>query len=143
MGILKKILVTAAISTALIANVAHAENKKIALVVKALVHDAMREASPPRTRFSATADAEGCRNCTLASLPTSKLRHSRIARWLRWVTVSVFAWRARLALPATTRPPSGRAPGSWAAAAGGSRAASAKAAPAIRPCRHAGGVPQR
>lgn len=36
MGILKKILVTAAISTALIANVAHAENKKIALVVKAL-----------------------------------------------------------------------------------------------------------
>jgi rhamnose transport system substrate-binding protein len=36
MGILKKLLVTAAISTALIANVAHAENKKIALVVKAL-----------------------------------------------------------------------------------------------------------
>jgi rhamnose transport system substrate-binding protein len=36
MGILKKILMTAAISTALIANVAHAENKKIAIVVKAL-----------------------------------------------------------------------------------------------------------
>lgn len=36
MGLLKKMLVTAAVSTALIANVAHAENKKIALVVKAL-----------------------------------------------------------------------------------------------------------
>jgi rhamnose transport system substrate-binding protein len=36
MGIMKKLLMTAAISTALIANVAHAENKKIALVVKAL-----------------------------------------------------------------------------------------------------------
>jgi rhamnose transport system substrate-binding protein len=36
MGILKKILMTAAISTALIANVANAENKKIAIVVKAL-----------------------------------------------------------------------------------------------------------
>ena len=36
MGILKKLLVTAAISTALIANVAYAENKKIAIVVKAL-----------------------------------------------------------------------------------------------------------
>lgn len=36
MGILKKLLVTAAVTTALIANVAHAENKKIALVVKAL-----------------------------------------------------------------------------------------------------------
>ena len=36
MGILKKLLITAAISTALIANVAHAENKKIAIVVKAL-----------------------------------------------------------------------------------------------------------
>jgi rhamnose transport system substrate-binding protein len=36
MGLLKKLLVTAAISAALVANVAHAENKKIALVVKAL-----------------------------------------------------------------------------------------------------------
>jgi len=36
MGILKKLLITAAMSTALIANVAHAENKKIAIVVKAL-----------------------------------------------------------------------------------------------------------
>jgi rhamnose transport system substrate-binding protein len=36
MGILKKLLFTAAISVALVANVAHAENKKIALVVKAL-----------------------------------------------------------------------------------------------------------
>ncbi len=36
MGMIKKILFTAAISTALIANVAHAENKKIAIVVKAL-----------------------------------------------------------------------------------------------------------
>ena len=36
MGILKKLLVTAAVTTALMANVAHAENKKIALVVKAL-----------------------------------------------------------------------------------------------------------
>lgn len=36
MGILKKMLVLAAVSTALVANVAHAENKKIALVVKAL-----------------------------------------------------------------------------------------------------------
>ncbi|MDB5523333.1 MAG: putative L-rhamnose transporter, substrate-binding component [Rhizobium sp.] len=36
MGILKKLLITAAISTALIANVAYAENKKIAIVVKAL-----------------------------------------------------------------------------------------------------------
>jgi rhamnose transport system substrate-binding protein len=36
MGILKKLLVTAAISTALIATGAHAETKKIALVVKAL-----------------------------------------------------------------------------------------------------------
>jgi rhamnose transport system substrate-binding protein len=36
MGILKKLLVTAALSTALIANVAHADHKKIALVVKAL-----------------------------------------------------------------------------------------------------------
>ncbi|MBL0374964.1 rhamnose ABC transporter substrate-binding protein [Rhizobium sp. KVB221] len=36
MGILKKLLVTAAVATAMMANVAHAENKKIALVVKAL-----------------------------------------------------------------------------------------------------------
>jgi rhamnose transport system substrate-binding protein len=36
MGIVKKLLVTAAVATALMANVAHAENKKIALVVKAL-----------------------------------------------------------------------------------------------------------
>jgi rhamnose transport system substrate-binding protein len=36
MGLIKKLLVTAAISTALLANAAHAENKKIALVVKAL-----------------------------------------------------------------------------------------------------------
>lgn len=36
MGIVKKLLVTAAVSAALMANVAHAENKKIALVVKAL-----------------------------------------------------------------------------------------------------------
>lgn len=36
MGLLRKLLVTAAISAALVANVAHAENKKIALVVKAL-----------------------------------------------------------------------------------------------------------
>lgn len=36
MGIVKKLLVTAAISVAMMANVAHAENKKIALVVKAL-----------------------------------------------------------------------------------------------------------
>lgn len=36
MGLLKKMLVMAALSTALIANVAHAETKKIALVVKAL-----------------------------------------------------------------------------------------------------------
>lgn len=36
MGLLKKIFVMAALSTALVANVAHAENKKIALVVKAL-----------------------------------------------------------------------------------------------------------
>jgi rhamnose transport system substrate-binding protein len=36
MGILKKFMFTAAISVALVANVAHAENKKIALVVKAL-----------------------------------------------------------------------------------------------------------
>jgi rhamnose transport system substrate-binding protein len=36
MGILKKLLVTAAITTALMSGVAHAENKKIALVVKAL-----------------------------------------------------------------------------------------------------------
>ena len=36
MGVLKKVLVLAAVSTALVANVAHAENKKIALVVKAL-----------------------------------------------------------------------------------------------------------
>src|SRR4051812_6213124 len=36
MGILKKILFTAAISVSLIASVAHADNKKIALVVKAL-----------------------------------------------------------------------------------------------------------
>jgi rhamnose transport system substrate-binding protein len=36
MGIVKKLLFTAAISVALVANVAHAENKKIALVVKAL-----------------------------------------------------------------------------------------------------------
>ena len=36
MGLLKKMLVMAAVSTALVANVAHAENKKIALVVKAL-----------------------------------------------------------------------------------------------------------
>jgi rhamnose transport system substrate-binding protein len=36
MGILKKLMFTAAISVALVANVAHADNKKIALVVKAL-----------------------------------------------------------------------------------------------------------
>ena len=36
MGILKKLLVTAAVATAMMANVAHAETKKIALVVKAL-----------------------------------------------------------------------------------------------------------
>jgi rhamnose transport system substrate-binding protein len=36
MGILKKLLFTAAISVALVANAAHADNKKIALVVKAL-----------------------------------------------------------------------------------------------------------
>ncbi|UVC08130.1 rhamnose ABC transporter substrate-binding protein [Rhizobium sp. TH2] len=36
MGILKKLLVTAAITTALMSGVAHAETKKIALVVKAL-----------------------------------------------------------------------------------------------------------
>ena len=36
MGIVKKLLVTAAVAAALMANVAHAENKKIALVVKAL-----------------------------------------------------------------------------------------------------------
>ena len=36
MGLVKKLLVTAAVATALMANVAHAENKKIALVVKAL-----------------------------------------------------------------------------------------------------------
>ena len=36
MGILKKLLVTAAVATALMANAAHAETKKIALVVKAL-----------------------------------------------------------------------------------------------------------
>ena len=36
MGIVKKLLVTAAVATALMANAAHAENKKIALVVKAL-----------------------------------------------------------------------------------------------------------
>ena len=36
MGILKKLLVTAAVATAMMANVAHAENKKIAIVVKAL-----------------------------------------------------------------------------------------------------------
>ena len=36
MGIVKKLLFTAAISVALVANVAHADNKKIALVVKAL-----------------------------------------------------------------------------------------------------------
>ena len=36
MGLIKKLLFTAAISTALVANFAHAENKKIAIVVKAL-----------------------------------------------------------------------------------------------------------
>jgi rhamnose transport system substrate-binding protein len=36
MGILKKLLVTAAVATAMMANAAHAETKKIALVVKAL-----------------------------------------------------------------------------------------------------------
>ena len=36
MGIVKKLLVTAAVATAMMVNVAHAENKKIALVVKAL-----------------------------------------------------------------------------------------------------------
>jgi rhamnose transport system substrate-binding protein len=36
MGLVKKLLVTAAVATAMMANVAHAENKKIALVVKAL-----------------------------------------------------------------------------------------------------------
>ena len=36
MGIVKKLLVTAAVAAAMMANVAHAENKKIALVVKAL-----------------------------------------------------------------------------------------------------------
>eukprot|EP01035_Chromulina_nebulosa_P054079 gene54079-74010_t len=46
MGILKSLLMTAAISVALVANVAHAENKKIALVVKALgigFFDAVRD----------------------------------------------------------------------------------------------------
>lgn len=36
MGLVKKLLVTAAVAAAMMANVAHAENKKIALVVKAL-----------------------------------------------------------------------------------------------------------
>ena len=69
------------------------------------------EASPAVTRFSAMAEASGCRKVTAACLPMSKPCQSRIALGLVWVMVMALPASAMDAWPAVTRPPVGRALG--------------------------------
>ena len=86
----------------------------------ALICPAICDGSGPITRFSATADADGCTKSTVCCDPTLKLCQLIDTRGLdwAWVIVVVLALVPIVALPAVTLPPLGRAFGASCARPG-------------------------
>ena len=103
----------------------------------AVMRPAMTEGSGPVTRFSVIEVVAGCRNCTLWSRPTSKLRQSITARSVDWVMVVVAGPWPMVAAPPTTRPPCGAAFAGSAWAAARCWASSSAGATSMLPCSRA------